>query len=104
MNLGTFKAIGLSDNNSMAIYFRILFRFVLLAFVFGILASLLIGSILNFALIRNLAVDDKVNYFIQFASITYISMAIIITSSLFVSWRTIKSTLSKSPGDLIYNR
>jgi len=104
MNLGTFKAIGLSDRNSMSIYFRILFRFVLLAFIFGILASLIIGSVLNFALIRNLAVDDKVSYFIQFALITYISMAVIISSSLFVSWRTIKSTLSKSPGDLIYNR
>jgi len=104
MNLGTFKAIGLSDNNSMSIYFRILFRFVFLAFIFGMLASLLIGSILNFALIRNLAVDDKVSYFIQFEVITYISMAIILISSLFVSWRTIKSTLSKSPGDLIYNR
>jgi len=35
---------------------------------------------------------------------TYVTIAVVLLLSLFISWRTINAILSKSPGDLIYNR
>ncbi len=104
MNIGTFKAIGLGDNEARNIYFSIIITFILAAAVISILSAYGIGLILNSILVQQMTVETGINYFKIFDWNTLYTVLIILISSLAISWFTIKRILSKSPGDLIYNR
>jgi len=104
MNIGTFKAIGLSDKISRLIYFKIILRFIFLSLFIGLVISFICGYSLNLILLSNVKSDDQMNYFIIFKMNTVIALLVILSTSLFISWFTIKKILSKTPGDLIYNR
>ena len=104
MNIGTFKAIGLSDSKTTGIYFGIIVKFVLVGLLLGLGTAFLIGSVLNSFLISNFQSDVGMKYFILLGLNTYITVGVVLVLSLLVSWYTIRKILSKSPGDLIYNR
>jgi ABC-type antimicrobial peptide transport system permease subunit len=104
MNIGTFKAIGLSDSKTTGIYFGIIVKFVLVGLLLGLGTAFLIGSVLNTFLISNFQSDVGMKYFILLGLNTYITVGVVLVLSLLVSWYTIRKILSKSPGDLIYNR
>lgn len=104
MNIGTFKAIGLSDSEARNIYFSIILTFLGAAIVIAIVFAFVFGLILNYFLIHSMTVDQDVNYFKIFDVYTFFALVFIVITTLLVSWYTIRKILSKSPGDLIYNR
>lgn len=105
MNIGTFKAIGLGNDESRNIYFSIIFMFVISSLILGFLIAMCIGFLINGILTLDASVEQGVvSYFNMLSWNTAVAIAIFITSSMIVSWITINRMLSKSPGDLIYNR
>lgn len=105
MNIGTFKAIGLGNNESRNIYFSIVFMFVISSLVIGFLLAMGVGFVINYFLTSEVKLEQGVvSYFKMFSWNTVIAVTIFIASSMIVSWITINRMLSKSPGDLIYNR
>ena len=104
MNIGTFKATGLSNSESINIYFGIINRFTLIAIVSGLIVSFIVGQTINFILISNIANDDEMKYFNLFEVSTILTIFLIFVSSFVLSRSAIRRILSKSPGDLIYNR
>ena len=104
MNIGTFKAIGLSDIKTSQIYFSIIFKFVVFGLILGLLLAFGIGFLINQLLLIYFPSDLGMKYFILLGNNTYVTIAVVLLLSLFISWRTINAILSKSPGDLIYNR
>jgi ABC-type antimicrobial peptide transport system permease subunit len=104
MNIGTFKALGLSDQKARNTYFSIILIFVLMGLFSAFLSSWIAGSLLNLIMKRNLVVNKDINYFRLLDWKTVFTMVIIVTSSIVTSWITIRNLLSKTPGDLIYNR
>ena len=75
--------------------------------------AVIIGSGINYFLTSHNNEDNELNYFkmIDFfetgSVVNYITLAtivIIFLSTVFMSRQTIKKILSKTPGDLIYNR
>ncbi|HYV92783.1 MAG TPA: ATP-binding cassette domain-containing protein [Chitinophagales bacterium] len=105
MNIGTFKAIGLTNSRSRNIYFAIIIFFIVVSTTIAVGLSCLIGEGINKLLIaRSYVEKDVSSYFILIHPNTAIAIAIFLLSSLLVSYFTINRILSKSPGDLIYNR
>ena len=102
MNIGTYKAFGLVNSAARNIYFEIISRFIGKALGIGLLAALLLGSIANAFMVNQL--ESGESYFQLHHLFTYSMTLILLVSTLYVSWRIIRSMLSKSPGDLIYNR
>ena len=104
MNIGTFKAIGLGDGEARNIYFGIILTFLGAAVLISLTLAFGVGLILNNILIHSMKVDPDVNYFKIFDVYTWLALVFIVITTLLVSWYTIRKILSKSPGDLIYNR
>jgi ABC-type antimicrobial peptide transport system permease subunit len=105
MNIGTFKAIGLGNNESRNIYFVIICLFVISSLIMGFLLALGVGFFIDYFLASEVSVEQGVvSYFNMFTLNTVIAIIVFILSSMLVSWFTINRILSKSPGDLIYNR
>jgi ABC-type antimicrobial peptide transport system permease subunit len=113
MNIGTFKAIGLTDKESRSVYFKIIMFFILISIFISICLAILFGYVINYFLISNTVKSSEIDYFklfnfSEFNSlvnyITTITLFIIIISTGFISVKTIRKILSRSPGDLIYNR
>ena len=104
MNLGTYKAFGLSNNESQSIYLKIMIKFISIAISLALFVALILGSIIEKALESLLKVEDQSKYFILADTITYIMLTVIIGVTILVSFINIKKILSKTPGDLIYNR
>jgi ABC-type lipoprotein export system ATPase subunit len=104
MNIGTFKAIGLADGEARNIYVMIIFAFIAIATALSLLAASGCGYLLNSILTQNLKVEQDVNYFKILDPNTLFALGIILLSSFAISWLTIRRILSKTPGDLIYNR
>jgi len=103
MNIGTFKAIGLTNKEARNIYFYIILLFVTSALVISFLLACISGVFLDGILTSSMHME-KVNYFKIFDFNTYLTIFIILFSSISCCWLIINSMLSKTPGDLIYNR
>lgn len=104
MNIGTFMAIGLGNNESRNIYFIIIVLFIFIGIIVSSAFAWVLGYIINYYLSGYLALEEGVNYFNMLSWNTVIAITFFVCSSMFVSWITINRMLSKSPGDLIYNR
>lgn len=104
MNIGTFKAMGLSNTRSLTIYFLIITVFIFSGIILSFLLVGGLGTFINIALMYILNVEGNVEYFKLIDPKTFWSLIIFSVVSLLVSWITIKKILSKTPGDLIYNR
>jgi len=104
MNLGTFKAFGLSNQQSVKIYMQIMMRFIFIGIFISLIIASLIGSLVEVFFGKWLNIEDQSDYFKLLDTNTFILIAIIIFVSAYVSNINIKRILSKTPGDLIYNR
>lgn len=104
MNIGTYKAFGLSDKESKSIYLEIMLRFIVIGLTISFIIAYIIGSLIGKWFESNLRIEDQAQYFLLFANQTYILLAIIILVTIMVSYFNINRILSKTPGDLIYNR
>ena len=103
MNIGTFKAIGLPNHEARNIYFYIILIFVSTALIISFLLASVCGVFLDRILTSNMHME-KVSYFKIFDTNTYLTIIIILGSSISCCWLIINRMLSKTPGDLIYNR
>jgi ABC-type lipoprotein export system ATPase subunit len=104
MNLGTYKAFGLSNRESIQIYLTIMLRFILFGILVALIISFGLGFIINLLFESQLSLEDSNSYFILNSNLTYLLVLIIIAITVLVSFINIKRILSKTPGDLIYNR
>jgi len=104
MNIGTFKAIGLNNSESLNIYFSIIFIFIVTGIIVSVLSAYLVGNGVDFLLKSKAGIEQDISYFQLWNLNTLVAMGVIIVSGIIISWTTIRSILSKSPGDLIYNR
>jgi hypothetical protein len=104
MNIGTFKAIGMKNNESRNIYFMIIISFLSVSMLLGLLSAGLVGFILNKIFATSMAVEKGISYFSISQANTMYTIIILLLTAVIVSWLTIQRILSKSPGDLIYNR
>jgi ABC-type lipoprotein export system ATPase subunit len=104
INLGTYKAFGLSDAESQHIYLIIMIKFIIVAIGIASLFAIIFGSIIDQMLEALLQVEDQSQYFVLHDLNTYVIISIIVSVTIVVSFFNIKKILSKTPGDLIYNR
>ncbi len=104
MNIGTYKAFGLSDAESKSIYLQIMLRFILIGLVISFVMAYVSGNLIGKMFERSLNIEDKPEYFRIFDLQTYLLLVIIILVTVAVSYVNINRILSKTPGDLIYNR
>lgn len=104
MNLGTFKAFGLQNATVVQIYFIIILRYVLLALLISLTLTLAIGYLVNYLLMVNISVEQGISYFQPFHLHTFITIVVLCITAVGVSFFITKRLISKTPGDLIYNR
>ncbi len=104
MNIGTFKAIGLTDKESRAIYFNIIIYFIAISVLVSFIAAALLGMSINYLLISSNDQSNAITYFKILDPITLATVLVIFVSTGIISRQTIRRILSKTPGDLIYNR
>lgn len=104
MNLGTFKAVGLGNNVSRNIYFSIILIFIFGSLIVSIFLASMVGFGLNKLIETYFSVEKGFEYFKIYHNNTFFTIFFILLISSIVSWLTITKILSKSPGDLIYNR
>ena len=104
MNIGTFRAMGMALGESRNIYLVLVAAFVLLCTLAALLCAAAIGAGAEVLLRRTYGGDNTLQYFILFSPMTIASTAFIVVAAISIAWYTTTSILSKSPGDLIYNR
>jgi len=104
MNIGTLKAFGLGNGEAERIYFRIILRFLALSLLLALLIAGLSGYVADLLLADRIVREAEASYFNLIHPNTLITLIILIVVTIFVSRYTIRTMLSKSPGDLIYNR
>jgi len=103
-NLGTYKAFGLSNSESIRIYLTIMLQFIFIALVASLILALGIGKSAEALFASQLKIEDQTTYFRLFDLQTYIVITTIVFVTCVVSYYNINRILSKTPGDLIYNR
>lgn len=96
MNLGTFKAFGLSDRELKNSYLKIISVFVGNAICLSFLLSCIIGGIVYYA--------TGVQFIHLFNMPILVAVLILFVTSYFICRKTIVDILNNTPGDLIYNR
>ncbi len=104
MNIGTFKAIGLSNGLTLRIYFSIILFFVGMACLVSFILAFAIGNASDHLLTGSRTVEAGINYFNLLDVKTIYAVCLIFASVILISFQTISKMLSKTPGDLIYNR
>lgn len=104
MNLGTYKAFGLSNKEATKIYLTIMLRFIFSGIFSALLLSWILGIIINSFFKARFNLEELTNYFILIDISTGLLLLLIIAITVLVSYFNINKTLSKTPGDLIYNR
>jgi ABC-type lipoprotein export system ATPase subunit len=104
MNIGTFMAIGLGNRDSLRIYFTIILYFIITGILLSGLLAYITGITIDKLLKQNFTVESDVSYFILWDTFTYVTVVVIFITSITVSSFIINKMLSKTPGDLIYNR
>ncbi|MEO8088182.1 MAG: ABC transporter permease, partial [Bacteroidota bacterium] len=103
-NLGTFKAFGLSDKESKGIYMTIMLRFIFISMTISLALSYIIGKVAEMGFASQLKIEDQADYFNLFDMRTYGVIITIVLVTVIVSYYNVNKILSKTPGDLIYNR
>jgi len=104
MNIGTFKAFGLKNEVALNVYFLIVVRFLGIGMLIGGGLAWFLGKGIDVLLKQSFNAEDTVSYFLLVNGFTLLTVFFILLITLMVSWWTIRRMLSKSPGDLIYNR
>ena len=104
MNLGTYKAFGLSNKEVTKIYLTIMLRFIFSGIFSALLLSWILGIIINSFFKARFNLEELTNYFILIDISTGLLLLFIIAITVLVSYFNINKILSKTPGDLIYNR
>jgi len=104
MNIGTFTATGLSNATAQMIYFEIILTFILFSLAVSIIGAWGAGYFIDKAIASQLVLEKGMSYFKINGLLTYLNIGLILTFSLLISYLTIRRMLSKTPGDLIYNR
>ena len=104
MNLGTFMAFGLSQSKARNIYFQIIVLFVFINFLTGLILSWIFGRSIDYYYSEKFYLEEDSSYFILWDMGTVWPTLLLFGVTLLVSWITINRILSKTPGDLIYNR
>jgi hypothetical protein len=107
MNIGTFKAFGIKNKTLEKIYLTIIFLFVSFSMIASIILSYIFGSLggvrlFLFMLKSNL--EENESYYQLFNLWTLVSVLCVIIISFIVLKRTAYKILSRTPGDLIYDR
>ncbi len=103
-NLGTYKAFGLGNAESKKIYMTIMLRFIGAGLFISLIASFCIGLLAEKIFVSQLKVEDQSSYFLLVDKLTLTLIAVIVGISILVSYININRILTKTPGDLIYNR
>jgi ABC-type lipoprotein export system ATPase subunit len=103
-NVGTYKAFGLSDSETKSIYITIMLKFIIIGLFISLVLSFAFGKLIQNWFDKTLEIKDKVDYFLLFSYQTYFLIGIILSVAAIVSYQNIIKILSKTPGDLIYNR
>lgn len=103
-NIGTLTAIGLSEKSTQRNYFIIIFICLIISILSALFLAFLIHAWLNHLLRAKIASEQNVNYFQLFHQNILILVIIVIITAMISAWFTITKVLSKTPGDLIYNR
>ena len=107
MNLGTFKAFGLDNQTLQNIYLRMIFGIMGKAILFAFILSSLLGYLgIGRAILWLFGgkLENNETYFQPFAIGTVVAICLIIATMFAVIQQTTRQTLSKTPGDLIYDR
>lgn len=104
MNIGTYKAFGLSDKETRKIYLTIMMRFIFSGMIISVLIAYIAGYFINNLFKDRIKLEEMTNYFVLADISTFILIVVIFIVSLTVSYLNITKILSKTPGDLIYNR
>jgi len=104
MNIGTFKAFGLSDRDASGIYLRIIMKFIATSILIGFCLALVAGYCFACLLKQYLPSEEDMELFELFHSNTYIAIGIMLGISILVGILVVRKILYKTPGDLIYNR
>lgn len=107
MNLGTFKAFGLDKQSLQRIYGSMIFRLLISATAVSFTVAAICGYMGIGRLILKLLggkLEDGEAYFQPFATPTLFAMAVIVVTVFIVVRQITNKTLSKTPGDLIYDR
>jgi len=105
-NLGTYKAFGLSDNKLNGIYLKIVFSILCIGTLISFLIIFLISKLrlIDKLLVMFAGLDPSVKSISVFNSWNLVSVLLLLGISGFLTYKTIKNILNKTPGDLIYNR
>lgn len=96
-HLGTFQAFGLNNKFLTRLYCRIILAFLCVSIAIAMVASILVEFIEQ-------AIQGEDSRFDIFDPWIAGAIGILVTISLIVSLRTIKSILGDTPGNLIYQR
>lgn len=104
MNIGTFKAFGLSNKKAIKIYFLIVSRFIFISIIISFLITLGVGYVVDALFTSKVNVEQGVSYFKPVHQNTLLTILVLGVTALTVSFYTIYRMISRSPGDLIYNR
>ncbi len=107
MNLGTFLAFGLQYETIRQIYLSISYRFVVTALLVALTSSFVIGNIGGIRLVFWLfstGLEQGETYFRQFNYLTIVSVVMILAYTYYIVNHALKNQLTKTPGDLIYER
>ncbi|MCD8387452.1 MAG: ABC transporter permease [Bacteroidales bacterium] len=100
-NLGTFKAFGISNRELIGVYVRMLFGLMLAA----IILSLILCWVVQLALLLCHAVrQGGAPYLSLWCVKTWICVGIMLIATVVTAFLVMKSLLSHTPGDLIYDR
>lgn len=97
-NLGTFLAFGLDQSNLYKLYRDLLFRFLTEAAFISIAGSFLLLFIINYTF------GDMENYVALFDWKLFATILILYGAFNWIFRNTIRKLLSRTPGDLIYDR
>ena len=100
MNLGTFKAFGISNGVLVGIYVRLMFKMTLLAFAVSFLLLVIITS--TCALFSS--IEQGYPYFNVWAWQNFLLLGLAIVASIVTTWAVSYGLLKHTPGDLIYDR
>ena len=99
-NIGTFKAFGMNASELIQIYVLILVMIVCTAVIFALLIAWCIQGLLPIIGIEK----EGFNYLSLWNVTTYVATAIVVVSTIFTVSIVMSRMLSKTPGDLIYDR
>lgn len=100
-NLGTFKAFGISTSKLIGVYVLIILSIIIVAIVIALLFAWCSELLLPLIGIMK---DGEYSYLSLWNLKTILSIIIIVASALVTVYVVMKHLLSKTPGDLIYDR